>query len=73
MISNFRRTQQWLVFTHQWLLFNARQQDVFDAARRVAAALSGRNKPIYSRQNQFAGDHVIVINSKGGFEPIDFV
>lgn len=68
MNSQFRRTQQWLTFTHQWLLFNAKQQDVFDAGRRIAAVLSGKNKPIYSRQDQFAGDHVIVINSKGAFE-----
>lgn len=64
-MSKFKRAQQWLTFTHQWLLFNAKQQDVFDASRRIAAALNGQNKPIYSRQDQYAGDHVIVINSKG--------
>ena len=66
-MSKFKRTQQWLVFTHQWVLFNAKQQDVFDSARRISHVLNGQNKPIYSRQSQFVGDHVIVINSKGRY------
>ena len=48
-----------------WSTPPEKQQDVFDSARKIAAALSGRNKPIYSRQDQFAGDHIIVVNSKG--------
>jgi len=69
-MSKFKRAQQWLTFTHQWLLFNAKQQDVFDAGKQIAIHLNGRNKPIYSRQNQFIGDHVIVINSKDVSMPL---
>lgn len=64
-MSKFKRAQQSLTFAHQWLLYDARHQDVFDSANKIATYLRGQNKPIYSRPDQWAGDHVIVINTKG--------
>lgn len=62
-MSPYRRVNQWMVFARQWWLFDANQQDAFDAAHRIARYLHGRHKPIYDTE-QDVGDHVVVINSR---------
>lgn len=62
-LGPFCRTKQWMVFARQWWLFDATQQDPFDAAQRIARYLHGRHKPIYDTE-QDVGDHVVVINSR---------
>ena len=62
-LSAYKRVNQWAVFSRQWWLFDAKQQDTFDAAQRIARYLHGRHKPIYDTE-QDVGDHVVVINAR---------
>ncbi|XP_075591863.1 mitochondrial ribosomal protein L13 [Dermatophagoides farinae] len=69
-LSPYQRVQQWMVFARQWWLFDAKQQDVFDAAQMIARYLHGRHKPIYDTE-QDVGDHVVVMNAKHCSMPFD--
>lgn len=69
-LGPYRRVNQWMVFARQWWLFDAKQQDAFDAAQRVARYLHGRHKPIYDTE-QDVGDHVVVINARHVSMPHD--
>lgn len=62
-MSAFTRVQQWLTFSRQWHLFDAKWQDVFDSAQLIARHLHGRHKPIYD-PDQDCGDHVVVMNAR---------
>lgn len=62
-LSAYKRVNQWAVFARQWWLYDAKQQDVFDSALRIARYLHGKHKPIYDTE-QDVGDHVVVINAK---------
>ncbi|CAG2163025.1 unnamed protein product [Oppiella nova] len=62
-LSCYRRVNQWMVFSRQWSIYDAKWQDVFDSAELVARHLHGRHKPIYDPDQDF-GDHVVVINAK---------
>ena len=62
-LTIYKRTNQWMVFARQWWLFDAKQQDTFDAAQRIARYLHGRHKPIYDTE-QDCGDHVVVFNAR---------
>ena len=62
-MSSYRRVNQWLTFARQWWLFDAKQQDAFDAGQRIARYLHGRHKPIYDT-DQDVGDHVVVFNAR---------
>ena len=59
----FSRVQQWMVFSRQWYVYDAKWQDVFDSAQLVARYLHGRHKPIYD-PDQDCGDHVVVMNCR---------
>jgi len=50
-------------FARQWLLFDAKHQNPFESAEKIADILAGKNKPIYHRSMD-TGDHVVVINCK---------
>lgn len=62
-LSPYKRVNQWMTFARQWWLFDAKQQDVFDSAQRVARYLHGKHKPLYDTE-QDVGDHVVVINAR---------
>lgn len=62
-LNPYQRVNQWMVFARQWWLFDAKHQDAFDAAQRIARYLHGRHKPIYDTE-QDCGDHVVVINAR---------
>lgn len=67
-LNKFLRVQQWNTFTRQWLLYDAKWQDLFDSANIIADYLKGRFKPIYEPcTKREYGDIVVVINTKGTF------
>jgi len=62
-LTNFERVKQWLVFSRQWHLLDARWQDSDKLAAVIAKHLQGKNKPIYNPMAD-CGDHVIVYNCR---------
>ncbi|XP_054160726.1 39S ribosomal protein L13, mitochondrial-like [Oppia nitens] len=68
--SAYRRVTQWMVFSRQWYLYDAKWQDVFDSAELIGRHLHGRHKPIYDPE-QDCGDHVVVINARHVAMPAD--
>ncbi|XP_013788708.1 39S ribosomal protein L13, mitochondrial-like [Limulus polyphemus] len=62
-ISTYKRVQQWAVFGRLWFLFDAKWQNPFDSAEKIAKYLAGKHKPIYHPLSD-VGDHVVVINTK---------
>ncbi|CAL8135423.1 unnamed protein product [Orchesella dallaii] len=62
-MSASRRVQQWLTFTRQWWLFDAKWQDPFESAKVINKHLKGAHKPIFGGHAD-CGDHVVVINSQ---------
>jgi len=60
-MSNYQRVKQYLTFSRQWHIVNAKWQDPFLLAPKVAAVLDGRHKPVFSPEVD-CGDHVIIYN-----------
>uniref|UniRef100_A0A915KAG6 Uncharacterized protein n=1 Tax=Romanomermis culicivorax TaxID=13658 RepID=A0A915KAG6_ROMCU len=60
-ITGYFLPQQWLVFARQWHIVDAKWQDPFRLADKVATILDGRNKPIFHEKGD-CGDHVIIYN-----------
>lgn len=62
-ISQYKRAQQWGVFARLWYLYDAKWQNPFESADKIAFYLAGKHKPIYHPLSD-VGDHVVVINTK---------
>ncbi|KFD56094.1 malate dehydrogenase, NAD-dependent [Trichuris suis] len=62
-MSSFQRVQQWLTYTRQWHLLDAKWQDPELLAKKIAIVLRGMNKPIFHHRAD-CGDHVIVYNCR---------
>jgi len=62
-MSATKRVQQWLTFTRNWWLFDAKWQDPFESAKVINGYLKGTHKPIGGGPAD-CGDHVVIINSK---------
>jgi len=62
-MSSFQRVQQWLVFSRQWHIVNAKWQDPHMLGEKIARYISGSYKPFYHSKSD-CGDHVIVYNCK---------
>ena len=65
-LNKFLRVQQWNTFARQWLLYDAKWQDLFDSANVISDYLKGRFKPFYEPHTKREyGDIVVAINTKG--------
>lgn len=62
-MSSFQRTKQWLVFSRQWWLLDAKWQDASKLGEKIAKYLKGAHKPIFHPTSD-CGDHVIVYNTR---------
>ncbi|XP_067124535.1 large ribosomal subunit protein uL13m isoform X2 [Centruroides vittatus] len=62
-LSQYKRAQQWSVFARLWYLYDAKWQNPFESAEKIAFYLAGKHKPIYHPLSD-VGDHVVVINTK---------
>jgi large subunit ribosomal protein L13 len=57
------RVRQWMAFSRQWWLYDAKWQCPFQSAVVIVKYLEGRHKPIYHPLSDI-GDQVVVINTK---------
>jgi len=62
-MNNFQRVQQWLVFSREWHLLDAKWQCPLRLSEKIAKYLRGLHKPIYYPTSD-CGDHVIVYNCR---------
>ncbi|CAK9304611.1 unnamed protein product [Gordionus sp. m RMFG-2023] len=61
--NDYRRVEQWLVFSKFWWLYDASHQTPMAIVRRVKPVLEGKHKPLYFK-NSDVGDHVVIYNTK---------